>query len=88
MNSIEHRIRTIISRLLPKPAAVDPATEVAQIGVEKDIFRDLGIKSSSALELLLSLEDEFGRSVADEEFNEARTIAALTRLFAPSASAS
>jgi acyl carrier protein len=83
MNSIEHRIRTIITRLLPKTAAVaDPASEIAQIGIEKDIFRDLGIKSSSALELLLSLEDEFGRPVADEEFNEARTIAALTRLFA------
>lgn len=77
--STEKRVREIVARFL-LPAGAEPSQK--EIDPDKDLFRELGIKSSAALELLLSLEDEFGRSISDEDFNEARTISALARLMA------
>jgi acyl carrier protein len=45
-----------------------------------DLYRDIGVKSVAALELLLSLEDAFGVSIDDEAFGEARSIETLVKL--------
>lgn len=69
----EHRIRTIVARL---GKHADPAS----IAPDADLYRKLGIASSAALELLLSIEDELGVHLPDAEFNEARSIRALVDL--------
>jgi acyl carrier protein len=38
------------------------------------------VKSIAALDLLLSLEEEFGVSIADEKFGAARSVGALVAL--------
>ncbi len=45
-----------------------------------DIFRELGVKSAAALDLLLSLEEEFGITIADDAFGEARTTVRLVEM--------
>ena len=67
----ETKIRAIVSR-------------IAHLGDgfsgTADLFRTLGVKSAAALDLLLSLEEEFGISIADEAFGEARSLDALVKL--------
>jgi acyl carrier protein len=66
MSSItESSVRAIIARI----AKIEPS-----FASSKDIFRELGVKSASALDLLLSLEEEFGISIADGAFGDARTL--------------
>jgi acyl carrier protein len=45
-----------------------------------DLFRDLGVRSIVALDLLLSIEEEFGLSITDEAFGAARTVSELAAL--------
>ena len=47
---------------------------------DADIYRDLGVRSTGALELLLAIEEAFGVAIPDEAFGRARTIAALAAL--------
>lgn len=47
---------------------------------DADLFRDLGVASTAALDLLLSLEEEFNISIPDQKFGEARSLRALTAL--------
>jgi acyl carrier protein len=68
---IEERVRAIISRI----AKVEPG-----FPGDADMFRVVGVKSASALEVLLSLEDEFGVTIPDETFGESRTVNALVAL--------
>ena len=68
-------IRTIVARLGQHP---DPSA----LAADADLYKSLGIASSGALDLLLSLEEEMSVHLPDAEFNEARTIAALSSLVA------
>ena len=52
----------------------------AGYGATVDIFRELGVKSAAALDLLLSLEEEFDISIGDDVFAEARTTAQIVAL--------
>ena len=70
---MEEKVRDIVARVA---GASDPAT----LGSEADIFGDIGIQSTAALDLLLSLEEEFSVSIPDDAFAEARTIASLAKL--------
>lgn len=72
---MERRIRVIVARL-------GKHTDPDALSADADIYRQLGIVSSGALELLLSLEDELDVRLSDAEFNEARTIRALGALVA------
>lgn len=47
---------------------------------DADLFRDLGVASAAALDLLLSLEEEFNISIPDQKFGDARTLNALASL--------
>jgi len=69
----EQRIRAIVARLSKHE---DPAA----LSADADLYRQVGIASTGALELLLSLEDEFDIQLPDVEFNEARTLTALSAL--------
>jgi acyl carrier protein len=71
----EHRIRAIATRLAK-------GGDAGTVSGDADLFREVGIASSAALELLLSLEDEFSIQVPDADFNEARTVNALVALVA------
>jgi acyl carrier protein len=72
-NVIEEKVRATIARI----AKIEPAFDG-----RADIFRELGVKSAAALDLLLSLEDEFGVSIADDAFGEARTVERIVELVA------
>jgi acyl carrier protein len=67
------KIREIVARVA---RLEDPGS----LPLQADIFRDIGVKSTAALDLLLSLEEEFEVSIPDDAFGEARTIEALAAL--------
>ncbi len=68
---VEETIRAILQRI----GKLEPG-----FSDEADIFRELGVKSAAALDLLFSLEEEFGITIEDEAFGEARTTAKLVAL--------
>jgi acyl carrier protein len=69
----EERIAEIIRRVSKqKPEGALP--------VDADVFRELGVESTAALDLLFSIEDEFGISVPDDQFSTARTVRKMTEL--------
>jgi acyl carrier protein len=68
---IEGTIRAILERI----ARLEPG-----FAADADLFRDLGVKSVTALDLLLSLEEELGVVIPDEAFGEARTVQKLVAL--------
>lgn len=71
--AIEGKISDIIRRVSKqKPQGALP--------LDADVFRELGVESTAALDLLFSLEDEFGVSVPDEAFSSARTVRKMTEL--------
>jgi acyl carrier protein len=67
----ETRVRAIVRRV---------ARLEGDYSAGADLFRDLGVKSIAALDLLLSLEEEFGVRIPDEKFGEARSVTALVAL--------
>jgi acyl carrier protein len=70
----ETKIRSILKRV----ARLD-----GEYSATADLFRELGVKSIAALDLLLSLEEEFGVSIADDAFGAARTLGELAALVEP-----
>jgi acyl carrier protein len=67
------RIRAIVARIAKRE---DPQG----FALEADIYRDLGVESTAALDLLLSLEEEFGVSLGDDAFAQAKTVGDLVAL--------
>ena len=47
---------------------------------DADIYRDLGVESTKAIAILVSLEEQFGLTLEDAEFVNARTINGLVAL--------
>ena len=74
MNDVDRRVRAIVARVAKLGG------DGAQLDANADLFRELGVESTAALDLLLSLEEEFGVSIEDSAFNDARTLAALNAL--------
>jgi acyl carrier protein len=70
-SDVEATIRTILERI----SKLEPG-----FSAQADIFRDLGVKSAAALDLLLSLEEEFGITIGDDAFGDARTTEKLVAL--------
>jgi acyl carrier protein len=72
--AVEQRVRAVVSkvaRFAPDYEAFTP---------DADLFRDLGIDSGAALDMLLSLEDEFGVAIPDDTFGSARTLRSIAKL--------
>lgn len=67
------RISEVVARVAKVP---DPSS----IPGDKDLYRDIGVKSTAALDLLLSLEEEFNVSIPDQAFGDARTVSSLVSL--------
>ena len=72
-DTTEARIAAIIRRV-SKQKGEGP------LPVDADVFRELGVESTAALDLLLSLEDEFGVAVPDDAFSSARTVRKMIEL--------
>ena len=78
MNSIEERLRAIIVTLGNN---IPPDFEATA-----HVFKDLGIESTKALELLFEIEDQFEVALPDLEYNDCEhlndLVALLTKLTA------
>ena len=68
------------SRITEVVARVAKVHDPALIEIDKDLYREIGVKSTAALDLLLSLEEEFGVSIPDQAFGDARTVGSLAAL--------
>lgn len=68
------------SRVMGVVARIAKIDDPSAIPRDQDLYRDIGVKSTAALDLLLSLEEEFGVSIPDQEFGEARTVALLVNM--------
>lgn len=69
---LEEKISVIVRRVAPHVA---PGFDTSA-----DLYRELGVKSIAALDLLLSIEEELGVSIPDEDFGEARSVDKLAAL--------
>jgi acyl carrier protein len=72
-DDLSNRITLVVARVAK---VKDPAV----IESDKDLYRDIGVKSTAALDLLLSLEEEFIVTIPDQEFGDARTVSSLADL--------
>jgi len=72
MNDIEQRLRAIIVGL-GKNIAPD-------FDSSAHVFRDLGIESTKALELLFEIEDQFEVALPDLEYNDCQHLNDLVKL--------
>ena len=68
------------SRIAAVVARVAKVKDPAAIERHKDLYRDIGVKSTAALDLLLSLEEEFNVTIPDQAFGDARTVSSLADL--------
>jgi acyl carrier protein len=71
---IETIVRAIVGRVAPNVSS--------GFSADSDLYREVGVKSLAALDLLLSLEEQFGVCIEDESFGEARSVATLVALIA------
>jgi acyl carrier protein len=77
MNEVmEERVRGVLSKVARFPSSDEAFPPDA------DLFRELCIDSGAALDMLLSLEDEFGVAIPDGTFGNARTLRAIATLIA------
>jgi acyl carrier protein len=76
MSDLAERVRVVVMKV----AKLEGAR--AQIPPGADLFRELGVESTAALDLLLALEEEFSISIPDDRFGDARTLEGLTKLVA------
>ena len=67
-------------RIAEVVARVAKVSDVTVIASDKDLYRDIGVKSTAALDLLLSLEEEFNVAIPDQAFGDARTVGSLVTL--------
>ena len=72
-NQLSSRIALVVARV----AKVEDPDVIAD---DKDLYRDIGVKSTAALDLLLSLEEEFNVTIPDQAFGDARTVSSLADL--------
>lgn len=68
------------SRVMGVVARIAKIKDPGAIPRDHDLYRDIGVKSTAALDLLLSLEEEFSVSIPDQDFGDARTVASLVIL--------
>lgn len=73
MDSIEQKLRSIIVTLSGDKVPAD-------FDREAHVFRDLGIESTKALELLFEIEDQFEVAMPDMEYNACEHLGDLVAL--------
>jgi len=70
------RVRDVVSRVARLPQ------DDLDVSRDADLYRDLCVDSGAALDILLSLEREFGVAIPDDTFGNARSLRAIARLIA------
>ena len=65
-----------VQKLLAEALNID---DLSKITMESNIVQDLGADSLDMVELLMSLEDNFGITVPDEAANELVTVGAIVK---------
>ena len=65
-----------VQKLLAEALNID---DPAKITMQSNIVQDLGADSLDMVELLMSLEDNFGITVPDEKANELVTVEAIVK---------
>ena len=65
-----------VQKLLAEALNID---DIAKITMQSNIVQDLGADSLDMVELLMSLEDNFGITVPDEKANELVTVEAIVK---------
>lgn len=73
--NVDDRVRAVVRRIAPELSSSFSGTA--------DLYRELGVKSVAALDLLLALEEEFKVTLDDEAFGEARTVQKLAAMIQP-----
>jgi acyl carrier protein len=72
--TVVERVRDVVSKVARLPQDdLDSSSDA-------DLFRDLCVDSGAALDILLSLEDEFGVAIPDDSFGNARSLRAIAKL--------
>lgn len=56
--------------------------DVAKVGSDKDLFRDLGADSLDAVEIVMAVEEEFDTTIDDASAEKMRTVADIARYVA------
>jgi len=70
------RVRDVVSKVARLPQ------NDLDVSRDADLYRDLCVDSAAALDILLSLESEFGVAIPDDTFGNARSLRAIARLIA------
>ena len=65
-----------VQKLLAESLNID---DLSKITMESNIVQDLGADSLDMVEMLMSLEDNFGITVPDEAANELVTVGAIVK---------
>jgi acyl carrier protein len=73
------KLATIRERLY-KVFAAELDCEVSYLSDDTHIYRDLGMDSLDSICLVMSIEEEFGIEILDEEAEELRTVRAILDL--------
>ncbi|HVB57347.1 MAG TPA: acyl carrier protein [Candidatus Acidoferrales bacterium] len=68
METLKSELRQLLIELASLPEDFDE---------KADFYRDLGMSSMKAMELLVTLEERYGVNVPDEEFIEAKSLERL-----------
>ncbi len=63
---VEQKVKEILADQL--------GVEISKISLDTDVATDLGADSLDLVEVLMSLEDEFGVSIPDEKIAEIKTV--------------
>jgi acyl carrier protein len=71
---VVERVRNVVSKIARL------AQEDLDSSHDADLYRDLCVDSAAALDILLSLEDEFGVAIPDDSFGNARSLRAIAGL--------
>ena len=66
---IEQKVKEILADQL--------GVEISKISLETNVATDLGADSLDLVEILMSLEDEFGVSIPDDQIAEIKTVKQL-----------
>ena len=65
-----------VQKLLAEALNID---DLSKITMEANVVQDLGADSLDMVEMLMSLEDNFGITVPDEKANELVTVGAIVK---------
>ena len=70
--AVAEQVKELIAKQLNK--------SVKEVTEDKEIVKDLGADSLDVIEMLMTLEDEFGITIPDEKINQIKTVGQIVEL--------